>query len=202
MPRLGPFCRVRPEPLTLLKPHRDRVVSDAHPERGAQRARSPALLTMALSQSFHSAGVVPAEESGICGGCGLVTGYVCAECKTAHFCSSVCLGGLHGEHYFDCGKPWNQAVAPPADDRYKLCAINALLCGGGSFHLDQVNGEPPWALPVDLIYGLAPLHIGAPLAEVLSNMVLQDLDTDGFLRIGDVSYPGYQGYPVMCSCAL
>ena len=172
------------------------------PERGAQRARSPALLTMALSQSLDGAGVVPAEKSGICGGCGLVTGYVCVQCKTAHFCSSVCLGRLHGTHLLDCGQPWNQAVAPPAEDRYKLCAINALLCGGGSFHLDQVNGEQPWALPVDLIYGLAPLHIGTRLAEVLSNMVLQERDRDGFLQIGDVSYPGYQHYPVMCSCAL
>ena len=158
---------------------------------------------MALSQPLHGAGVVPAKKSGICGGCGLVTGYVCAACETVHFCSSECLGRLQDKHHLDCGQPWNQAVAPPADAQYKLCAINALLRGGGRFHLRQ-DGEPqpPWALPVDPLYGLVPLRIGAPLAEVLADLVLHSRDKAGYLKIGDVSYPGYQGYPVMCCCAL
>ena len=87
---------------------------------------------------------------------------------------------------------------------YKLCAINALLRGGGRFHLCQLDGEehPPWALPVDPHYGLVPLHIGAQLAEVLANLVLNSQDKHGYLQIGGVSYPGYHGYHVMCCCAL
>ena len=130
---------------------------------------------------------------GVCGGCGLATAYACPNCQ-ARFCSTGCL--VRARHMHDCGKSSCIAFALPPE-RLFGCWINAQLMFGQRFALRNLVHHPPcWALRPSRRYGLKELRLDQSAAKKLARLVTsrRDRDEKGFLKIGNISYPGYHGY--------
>ena len=158
-----------------------------------RRSEHPTSVTTALSAPPHRAAAIErVKEPGVCGGCGLATAYACKTCQTVHFCSTGCLE--RARHTNDCGKSFCKAVDLPCE-RLFGCWLNAHLISRGRFALRNLDEHSPcWALLPSRSYGLKKLCVDQGAAKRLALLVTSPRDEPGFLKIGDISYPGYHGY--------
>ena len=162
--------------------------------RTSERSSGVAVTTALSAPPHQAAAPVRVTEPGVCGGCGLATAYACPNCQAACFCSTGCL--VRARHTHDCGKSSCMAFALPPE-RLFGCWINAQLKFGQRFALRNLDHHPPcWALRPSRRYGLKELRLDQPAAKKLARLVTsrRSRDEKGFLKIGDISYPGYHGY--------
>ena len=151
---------------------------------------------MALSTPPHAAAPVLVAQPGTCGGCGLATAYACPQCCVAHFCTPGCLERALEWHARECGTASCKAVELPPWHQLDTrgCGLNALLRGGCGFSL---SGGRSNRLQPSPTHGLTPLQLPAELAGLLAQLVARQRDEHDYLKIGDVSYPGYGSYKVI-----